>query len=63
MLYIVKKNNVKYNRCDMRRFNKGQPALVVPGSTEEAIIANWMEMNLGFRNTTAMVNVHRAEEG
>ena len=47
----------------MRRFNKGQPALIVPGSTEEAIIADWMEMNLGFRNTMVMVNTHRVEEG
>ena len=56
-------NKIKYNGHDKRRFNKGTPALILPGSTEEAIIADRVEMNLGFRNTTVMVNSHRVEEG
>ena len=34
------------------------PCLINPGSTEEHIIADWMETGFGFRHTTWMVNEH-----
>ena len=37
--------------------------LILPGSVEEGLIADWMEAGLGFRHTTTMVNQHRREEG
>ena len=33
------------------------------GSGEESIIADWIEMNMGFRNTLVMVDTHWIEEG
>ena len=41
----------------------GRPILINSGSTEEELIANWMEQHLGFRMTTMLVNEHRREEG
>ena len=41
----------------------GRPNMIEAGSPEEFIIADWMEANLGFRNTTIMVNQHRIDEG
>ena len=37
--------------------------MIEVGSPEEVIIADWMEANLGFRNTTIMINRHRMDEG
>ena len=37
--------------------------MIVPGSGDEYIIVDWMEINLGFRNMLIMVNTHRVEEG
>ena len=53
----------KFNGKDKRQHNKGRPVVIVPGSSDESIIADWMECNLGFRNTLIMVNTHRVEEG
>ena len=41
----------------------GRPVLITSGSTEEELVANWMEQHLGFRMTTMLVNEHRREEG
>ena len=57
------KQGFKYNGKDRRQYNPGRVALILPGSKEEHIIADWMEANLGFRNTLLMVNSHRVEEG
>ena len=43
--------------------NAGRPILIKPGSTEETLIANWMESHVGFRMTTTLVNEHRREQG
>ena len=53
----------RFNGRDMRYKNKGSPTLILPGSSEGGIIADWMEDNTGFRNTTVMVNQHRRGEG
>ena len=34
----------------------GRKILILPGSIEEALMANWMEAHCGFRMTTLMVN-------
>ena len=41
----------------------GRKVLIESGSTEEELIARWMEAHLGFRMTTMLVNEHRREEG
>ena len=41
----------------------GRKILIESGSTEEELIARWMEAHLGFRMTTMLVNEHRREEG
>ena len=48
---------------DLRKNNKGRPNMIKHGSIDEQIIAEWMEAGLGFRQTTAMVNQQRREEG
>ena len=57
------KRNIKFNGKDKRQYNKGRPAAILDGSGDESIIADWMEMKLGFRNTLIMVNTHRVDEG
>ena len=52
-----------FNSRDGRSKNKGRPRIISPGSSDEGIIADWMEDNMGFRNTTVMVNQHRRDEG
>ena len=37
----------------------GRKIIILPGSVEELLIANWMEAYCGFRQTTFMVNEHR----
>ena len=59
----MQKKGEKYRGLDRRRNNKGQPKMILEGSSDEGIIADWMEANLGFRMTTIMVNQHRVEEG
>ena len=41
----------------------GRKIIILPGSAEELLIANWMENHCGFRMTTYMVNEHRRQEG
>ena len=41
----------------------GRKVLILPGSAEELLMANWMEQHVGFRMTTLLVNEHRKEEG
>ena len=41
----------------------GQPITIIRGSTEESIIANWMENELGFRNTTIVVDEYSTNVG
>ena len=36
----------------------GRKIIILPGSIEEALIANWMEAHCGFHMTTSMVNEH-----
>ena len=51
-------------KCDHRRHtNQGRQTMIVPGSSDEGITADWMESNLGFRMTIIMVNQYRVEEG
>jgi len=40
----------------------GRKILILPGSIEEALIANWMDSHCGFRMTTYMVNEHRRQQ-
>ena len=40
----------------------GRKISILPGSIEEALIANWMESHCGFRMTTSMVNEHRRQQ-
>ena len=47
----------------MRRTNPGRPAVIEPGSVDEGLLADWMEDNHGFRQTTIFLNQHRTEEG
>ena len=47
----------------MRKWNKGRPPVIEEGSLEEHLIADWMEDNMGFRNTTILINNYRVEEG
>ena len=42
---------------------KGRSPSIQPGSVEEELIADWMEVGTSFRYTTFMVNQHRREEG
>ena len=45
-----------------RENNKGgRLALIQQGTEDEKIIANWMEMGIGFTNTLGMVNTSRLE--
>ena len=55
--------NTDYDGRSKRKYNKGRTILILPGSVEEGLIADWMEAGLGFRHTTTMVNQHRREEG
>ena len=48
----------KFDGNDIRTLNTGRPQIILPGSSEEGIIADWMEDNMGFRNTMVMVNQH-----
>ena len=41
----------------------GRKVVILPGSAEELLMANWMESHIGFRMTTLLVNEHRKEEG
>ena len=48
----------------MRQWNKeGRPPIIEEGSIEEQLIADWMEDNMGFRNTTILINSYRLDEG
>jgi len=42
---------------------QGRKIIILPGSFEELLIANWMEAHCGFRFTTMMVNEHRRQQG
>ena len=37
------------------QLNEGCPSLIKSGSSDELTIADWMEQELGFRNTIIMV--------
>ena len=37
--------------------------MIKEGSPDEALIADWMEDNMWFRQTTIFLNQHRVEEG
>jgi hypothetical protein len=58
-----KQNNCRYDGYDKRKNNTGKHVVIEPGSYAEALIADWLEDNMGFRQTTAFLNQHRVEEG
>ena len=37
--------------------------IIEEGSPDEALIMDWMEDNMGFRQTTIFLNQHRVDEG
>ena len=41
----------------------GRQIIILPGSIEELLIANYMEAYCGFRQTTFIVNEHRRQQG
>ena len=57
------KNRVSYHGLTKRNQCGGRPQIIQPGSVDERIIAKWMEVGLGFRFTTFMVNQYRIDEG
>ena len=59
----TKKKNKSYDGRDVRRENTGRPVEIEVGSVDEALLADWMEDNLGFRQTTIFLNQHRTDEG
>ena len=56
------KNNLPYLGLTKRNECPGRPHIILPGSIEEGIVADWMEAGLGFEFTTSMVNEHRTDE-
>ena len=46
------KHNLPHEGRDLRRENRGRPVEIEPGSVDEVLLADWMEDNLGFRQTT-----------
>lgn len=43
--------------------NCGRKVVILPGSQDETLIANWMEQHCGFCMTTMLINEHRRENG
>ena len=41
---------------------KGKEAVILEGSIEECTITDLLEDNMGYRNTTIMVNAHRIDK-
>ena len=58
-----KAKGTKYDGRDYRKNNRGRPTMIEPGSRDEALVADWLEENLGFRKTTEFLNQHRSDEG
>ena len=55
--------NKPYDGRDMRRMNPERPTVIEPGSVDEGLLADWMEDNHDFRQSTIFLNQHRTEEG
>ena len=70
---LIKRILVNVNECTKTKTTytgdsffhkkKGKEAVILEGNVEEIIIAEWLEANIGYRNTTIMVNVHMIDEG
>ena len=54
---------LSFNQNKSKKLRTGRPPVILPGSVEEGIIADWMEANMGARMTTKMVNEHRRSQG
>ena len=54
---------VDFNGKIEKKNKEGRKIIILPGSFEELLIANWMEAYCGFRQTTVMVNEHRRQQG
>ena len=51
----------EFNGKIEKKSKQGRKIIILPGSFEELLIANWMEAHCGFRQTTVMVNEHRRQ--
>ena len=51
-----------YDGKEKRWRNKGRPVVTIPGSVDEGLLADWMEDNHGFHQTTIFLNQYRMEE-
>ena len=54
---------IEFNGKIEKKSKQGRKIIILPGSFEELLIANWMEAYCGFRQTTVMVNEHRRQQG
>ena len=54
---------IEFNGKIESKHSLGRKIIILPGSAEELLIANWMEAHCGFRQTTYMVNEHRRQQG
>ena len=64
MQYCATKNkNQLFDGYDLRKWNTGRPVVIEQGSKDEALLADWLEDNLGFRRATEFLNEHRVDEG
>ena len=57
-----KQQNIFYTGFTQRDY-RGDPPKIKPGSIEDCIIADWMEAELGFRQTPCMVKEHLLDYG
>ena len=42
---------------------KGKEAMILEGSIEKCIIADWLEVNMGYHNKTIIVSAHMINKG
>ena len=59
---ITRQLKIPYDGLDYRRNNQGRPIMIEAGNADEALITDWMEDNMGFRQTTIFLNQHRVKE-
>ena len=58
-----KHKNIPFDGRDKRECNTGRPTLIQPGSSDEGLITDLMENNMGFIQTTVMLNEHHRGQG
>ena len=54
---------IEFNGKIESKHKLGRKIIILPGSAEELLIANWMEAHCGFRQTTYMVKEYRRQQG